>query len=181
MKKNLRYTILLLACAAVPASAAEQLKLNTLLTGGSGFWDPAFQDCMETADGYLNSKNTMNVRSDFRNFRDSVISVPAPLLKNPAPAKTQTPAAGEYVLLGVAVGEGSYDRLLTRLEAAGLRFAGEKIAHAKKSKKTVILGWAPYANIAKIAKISGVAGVLVEEKSIVISPVNLSHSDRRND
>jgi len=205
MKNNLLYALLLLACAAFPA-LAEELPVDASLTS-SGFSDPALQDCMETADGYLNSKNTMNVRTDFRDFRDSVISAPAPSLKTPPAAKAAARAlpeeraglpalpsghykvtfagesgplgsfvspmnagskkyAREYVLLGVSVGEGSYDKLLLKLEAAGLRFAGEKIAYANKGKKTVILGWAPYANMAKIAKISGVAGVAVEKKSI---------------
>ena len=57
------------------------------------FSDPAFQDCIETADGYLNSRNTMNVITDFSDFRDSPISAPAPTLKNPAPAKAVVPAA----------------------------------------------------------------------------------------
>lgn len=213
MKKNLLYVFLLLACAALPASAdGEQLKIDTLLTGHKGFWDPVFQDCIETADGYLNSKNTMNVNSDFkdpRGFRDSVISAPASSLRLPAPARAPAAAARilpeeraglptlpsghykvtfagengpvgsyvrpldsgsrnyarEYVLLGVAVGEGPYDKLLPRLEAAGLRFAGEKISYGKKDKKTVVLGWAPYANMARIAKIAGVTGVAVEKKS----------------
>ncbi len=209
MKINLLHLILLLSCAAVPASAAEQPGVDASLSG-SGISDPALLDFIETADGYLNSKNTMSVRSDFRDFRDSVISAPAPTLKNPAPAKSQVPPAGalpedraglpalpyghykvtfagdsgpvgsfvwpldsgskkyarEYVLLGVAVGEGSYDKLLARLEAAGLRFAGEKISYGKKTKQTVILGWAPYADIAKLSKISGVAGVAVEQKGV---------------
>ena len=207
MKKNL---ILILFLAA-PAFAGSGTSSGDPLAGASGVWDPVFQDCIETSAGYLNSKNTMNVRSDTgepRDFRDSVISAPAPLLRNPAAVKPPAAAAlpedraglpalpaghykvtfagengpvgsfvwpldsgskkyaREYVLLGVDVGEGSYDKLLPRLEAAGLRFAGEKISYGKKTKKTVILGWAPYANISKIAKISGVAGVAVEKKSI---------------
>jgi hypothetical protein len=207
MKNNFIYTILFLACTALPASAEDQAVIDANLTG-SGFSDPALQDFMETADGYLNSKNTMNVITDFSDLRDSVISAPAPSLKTPPIAAKTTPKAlpeeraglpalpsghykvtfagesgplgsfvspmstsskkyaREYVLLGVSVGQGSYDKLLVRLEAAGLRFAGEKISYAKKSKKMVILGWAPYANMAKIAKINGVAGVVVEKKSI---------------
>lgn len=209
MKKNL---ILILLFAA-PAFAGNASSSGDPLAGASGVWDPVFQDYIETSAGYLNSKNTMNVRSDLgetREFRDSVISAPAPTLKNPAPVKTAAPSARalpeeraglpalpsghykvtfagdsgpvgsfvwplgsgpgkyarEYVLLGVDVGEGSYDKLLPGLEAAGLRFVGEKIAYTKKTKKTVILGWAPYANISRIARISGVAGVAVEKKSI---------------
>ncbi len=213
MKKNLIHAFFLLACAVLPASAeGEQMKLDTLLTGHKGFWDPVFQDCIETSAGYLNSSNTMNLRSDpkdTRGFRDSVISAPVSALRTPAAIKipvaaaralpeerTGLPAlpaghykvtfagesgpvgsyvrpldsgsrkyAREYVLLGVAVGEGSYDKLLPRLEAAGLRFAGEKISYGKKDKKTVILGWAPYASMAGIARIAGVTGVAVEKKS----------------
>ena len=203
MKKNLIFAILSLACAAVPVSAAEQPDAGFGPAAVGGFSDPALQDFMETSGGYLNSKNTMNVRSDFRDFRDSVVSTPAPTLKNPVPAARALPEdraglpalpaahykvtfagdsgpvgsfvwpldsgdkkyAREYVLLGVAVGEGSYDQLLLKLEAAGLRFAGEKISYAEKTRKTAILGWAPYENVTKITKISGVAGVTIEKKS----------------
>ena len=212
MKTNLKYAILILACAAAPASAAELPGVDASLRSG-GISDPALQDFMETADGYLDSKNTMSIRTDFRDsrdFRDSVISAPAPSLKNPGPVKSQVPTvraqpeeraslpalpaghykvtfagdsgpvgsfvwpldsgskkyAREYVLVGVAVGEGSYDKLLTGLEAVGLRFAGEKISYGEKTKKTVILGWAPYANIARISKLSGVKGVTVEKKGV---------------
>ena len=209
MKKNLILALLLSVCRAAPVFAGDASSAGDPLAGASGVWDPVFQDYIETSAGYLNSKNTMNVRSDYgetRDFRDSVISAPAPALGNPAavkpPARLPEDRAGlpalpaghykvtfagesgpvgsfvwpldsgsrkyarEYVLLGVAVGEGSYDKLLPRLEAAGFRFAGEKIAYAKKTKKTVLLGWAPYANISGIAKISGVAGVAVEKKNI---------------
>lgn len=211
MKINLMLILLLAVCPAAPASAENISSSGDPLAGASGIWDPVFQDCIETSAGYLNSKNTMNVRSnpgETREFRDSVISAPATILKTPVPVKTPAAAAPpedrtglpalpaghykvtfagengpvgsfvwpldsgskkyarEYVLLGVDVGEGAYDKLLPRLEAAGLRFAGEKISYGKKTKKTVILGWAPYANISRIAKISGVAGVAVEKKSI---------------
>lgn len=212
MKKNLMGIVFYLLAAPLPAfaadlvSAEEQPVADAGFTSASGFLDPAFQDFVETADGYLNSKNIINVRSD---FRDSVISAPVPTLKNPEPAKIQVQAARalpeeraglpalagnykvtfagdsgpvgsfvwplesgsrkyarEYVLLGVSVSDSAYDKLLVKLEAAGLRFAGEKISYAKKTKKTVILGWAPYVNIARIAKIRGVTGVAVEKKSI---------------
>jgi len=207
----MKNSLILILLLAAPAFAGNAASSGDPLAGASGVWDPVFQDCIETSAGYLNSKNTMNVRSDTgepRDFRDSVISAPAPLLRNPAAVKPPAAAAlpedraglpalpaghykvtfagengpvgsfvwpldsgskkyaREYVLLGVDVGEGSYDKLLPRLEAAGFRFAGEKISYSKKTKKTVILGWAPYATISKIAKISGVAGVAVEKKSI---------------
>ena len=207
----MKNSLILILLLAAPAFAGSGASSGDPLAGASGIWDPVFQDCIETSAGYLNSKNTMNVRSDTgepRDFRDSVISAPVPVLRNPAAVKPPAAAARpedraglpslpaghykvtfagengpvgsfvwpldsgskkyarEYVLLGVAVGEGSYDKLLPRLEAAGLRFAGEKVSYGKKTKKTVILGWAPYANISRIAKISGVAGVAVEKKSI---------------
>lgn len=210
MKINLTLFLVLAICPAVQVLAADASSAGDPLAGASGVWDPVFQDCIETSAGYLNSKNTMNLRSDPGeplDFRDSVISAPA-VLKTPAPARLPAAAAlpddraglpalpaghykvtfagengpvgsfvwpldsgsrkyaREYVLLGVEVGEGSYDKLLPRLEAAGLRFAGEKISYGRKTKKTVILGWAPYANISGIAKIPGVAGVAVEKKSI---------------
>lgn len=208
MKKTLAAILLLAACFAAPAFSEDAAPAADPLAGTGPYSDPAFLDCIETADGYLNSKNTMDVRSDFRDFRDALISVPSPTLKNPVPAKAPAaratpeeraglPAlpsghykvtfagesgpvgsfvwpldsgskkyAREYVLLGVSVGEGSYDKLLPKLEAAGLRFAGEKIAYAEKTRKMVILGWAPYASISGIAKISGVKGVAIEKKSV---------------
>lgn len=215
MKKNLALMLLLAACFATPVlsediASSDVTSAGDPLAGTGPFSDPAFQDFLETTDGYLNSKNTMEVRSDFRNFRDSVISAPAPTLKNPAPARIQAPAARvlpeeraglpalpsghykvtfagdsgpvgsfvwpmdsgskkyarEYVLLGISVGEGSYDKLLVKLEAAGLRFAGEKISYGKKTKQMIILGWAPYSSIAEISKMRGVAGVAVEKKTM---------------
>jgi len=215
MKKTLALILLLAACFATPVfsedlDSSDVTSAGDPLAGTGPFSDPGFQDCIETADGYLNSKNTMEVRTDFREFRDSVISAPAPTLKTPVPARIQAPAARllpeeraglpalpsghykvtfagdsgpvgsfvwpmdsgskkyarEYVLLGISVGEGSYDKLLVRLEAAGLRFAGEKIAYGKKTKQMIILGWAPYSSIAEISKMSGVAGVAVEKKSM---------------
>lgn len=204
----MKNSLILILLFAVPAFAENASSAGDPLAGASGVWDPVFQDCIETSAGYLNSKNTMNLRSEpgeTRDFRDSVISAPAPGIpaaaKPPAASARPEDRAGlpalpaghykvtfagengpvgsfvwpldsgsrkyarEYVLLGVAVGEGSYDKLLPRLEAAGFRFAGEKISYGKKTKKTVILGWAPYANISKLAKISGVTGVAVEKKS----------------
>jgi len=212
MKKNLIIAILLTACAA-NLSAEGVYSAGDPLAGAGPYADPVFQDFIETADGYLNSKNTLAIRTDFRetgDFRDSVFSSSAPTLKNPAPAekKSADPRvrpedrsglpmlpnghykvtfagdsgpvgsfvwpldsgsrkyAREYVLLGISVGEGPYDKVLARLEAAGLRFAGEKISYSVKTKKTVILGWAPYSGISKISKISGVGGVVVEKKRI---------------
>ncbi|MBI4350752.1 MAG: hypothetical protein HY550_04890 [Elusimicrobia bacterium] len=218
MKKTLLTTLFLAACFAAPALAGDVSPSGDPLAGDSALWDPAFQDFIETSGGYLNSRNTMSIRSDFREFRDAVISAPAASPGNPAaaavksavtaPVPKQVPGAAlpeeraglpalpaghykvtfagesgpvgsfvwpldsgsrkyarEYVLLGVSVGQGSYDKLLLRLEAAGLRFAGEKVSHSGKTRKTVILGWAPYAGIARIAKISGVAGVAVQKKN----------------
>ncbi len=81
MKINLILSLLL----TLPVSlyAADQPE------NSNPFSDPALQDYMETADGYLNSKNTMNVRADFGapgDLRDAPSAVTAPTLKNPAPA-----------------------------------------------------------------------------------------------
>ncbi len=95
MKINLLLSLFLATGLAVPAYAGEAPAAEA-----NPFSDPAFQDCIETADGYLNSKNTMNVVTDFGtpgDFRDSPISAPAPTLKNPAPAKAAAPAAPRLV------------------------------------------------------------------------------------
>lgn len=74
--------------------------------------------------------------------------------------------AREYVFLSVTPVEAVYNKLLLRLESeAGFRFVGEKVYYSKSSKRTVIMGWVPYANLAKVPKISGVAGTAVEKKS----------------
>ena len=91
MKMNLIPSLFLAAGLAVSACAED-----VPVTAASPFSDPAFQDCLETTDGYLNSKNTMKVVTDFGtpgDFRDSPVSAPAPTLKNPAPVKAVVPAA----------------------------------------------------------------------------------------
>ncbi|MCM2268044.1 MAG: hypothetical protein NDI60_09770 [Elusimicrobiales bacterium] len=92
MKKNLILTLLLTACLAAPVFAQESLPVDPRLVGGGPFSDPAFQDFIETKDGYLTSANTMKVRTDFRDFRDAPISA-VPTLKNPAPAAPSVPPA----------------------------------------------------------------------------------------
>jgi hypothetical protein len=87
MKINLLPSLFLAAGLAASAYAGEAPAAEP-----NPFADPAFQDCIETTDGYLNSKNTMNVITDFSDFRDSPISAPAPTLKNPAPAKAAAAA-----------------------------------------------------------------------------------------
>lgn len=205
MIKNLFLSLLLAACA-VPAGAQSTLSAGDPLAGTGPFSDPAFQDFLETSEnGYLNSKNTMKVRSDFRQFRDAVISAPPASLKTPPPAAPRVAPedraglpvlpqghykvtfagesgpvgsyvrpldngarryAREYVLLGVSVKAAPYDKLLPRLEAAGLRFAGEKTSYtgSSKNRRTVILGWAPMSAMPAISKIAGVAGVAVEKR-----------------
>ena len=214
MKKNLTIAFLLAAACALPAAAEDRPGSGARPAGGGEFLDPAFQDLVETGDGYLNSKNTAQLR-DFGqaapgDLRDAPVSArfsapkpPPAALKAAAPAARRIapedrpglpslPAghykvtfagesgpvgsyvgplgsgghyAREYALLGVEVKGGSYDKLLPRLEAAGLRFAGEKNTYTAKTKKTVILGWAPYSAMLKIAGLPGVAAVGVEKRS----------------
>lgn len=209
-------TLIILLAAALPSAAAgDKTAPGDRLASGSHFSDPAFQDMVETGDGYLNSKNTHLLRSDFNKadarpeqFRDAPAAVPAAALRAAPPPAAAKPAARpavdrpdlpdlpqghykvtfagesgpvgsyvrpldagskrfarEYALLGVAVKGPSYDQLLPKLEAAGLRFAGEKNTYTAKSRRTVILGWAPYSAFAAIAKVPGVLGVAVEKKT----------------
>ncbi len=100
MKKNLTIALFLAVCCAVPALAEDTpdtARSAAKVTEANPFSDPEFQDMMETSDGYLNSKNTMKVRSDFSDFRDSPVSTPAPSLKHPTPAKVQAAAAPKTV------------------------------------------------------------------------------------
>ena len=95
MKKTLTIALLFAVCCAANALAANSPAASgpaAKTADANPFSDPEFQDMMETSDGYLNSKNTMNVRSDFSDFRDSPASAPARTLKNPAPAKAPVQA-----------------------------------------------------------------------------------------
>lgn len=106
MKINLIPSLFLAAGLAVSAYAGE-----TTPAEPNPFMDPAFQDCLETTDGYLNSKNTMKVivdYSDKTDFRDSPISAPAATLKNPAPAKTAVAAPRLVQAEGPAFPAGHY-------------------------------------------------------------------------
>ncbi len=74
--------------------------------------------------------------------------------------------AREYVFLSIVPSGADYDQLLSRLETeTGFRFAGEKTAFSRNSRKTFILGWAPYSSLDKIMKVKGVARASVERKS----------------
>ena len=74
--------------------------------------------------------------------------------------------AREYVFLSVSVADKDYGPVLTRLEReAGFRFAGEKTYYTGKAKRTVVLGWAPSANIKRISRTKGVVSAAVERKS----------------
>lgn len=79
MKKYLLGAIILsFSWAAAAAQTAGARK--DPLAGSGPFADPVFQDFLETSDGgYLNAKNTMLVRTDFGDLRDSVASPRASL------------------------------------------------------------------------------------------------------
>ena len=95
MKNNLTLALLLAAFLAAPAPAQDAPSGGDPMAGTGPFSNPEFQDMLETSDGYLNAQNTMKVRTDFSDFRDSPISS-APSLKNPAPAAAKpAPAAAQ--------------------------------------------------------------------------------------
>lgn len=188
---------------AVPSSAGDPL------AGSGPFSDPAFQDMMETSDGYLNPASTMVVRTDFSDFRDSPVSA-VPTLKEPVPARAaaRKPApvlrtgqdaaaypsghykvtfagdsgpvgsfvwpvgsgpgkyAREYAFLSVTPAARDYSALLSRLESeCGFHFAGEKTFYSRDSRRTVVLGWAPAANLPRISAMKGVLKAAVEKNS----------------
>ena len=95
MKTTLALSFFLAAVFFRPAAAEAPADINSALAGNGTFLDPVLQDYMETADGYLNSKNTMKIRTDFSDFRDSPVSSPVPSLKNPVPAKIPPAAAAK--------------------------------------------------------------------------------------
>ncbi|HAT72484.1 MAG TPA: hypothetical protein DCS63_06685 [Elusimicrobia bacterium] len=204
MKKNLMITFLAAACCAAPCAAQDSLPVDPRIIGGGSFSDPAFQDFIETSDGYLNSKNTMKVVTDFSGYRDAPISA-VPTLRNPVPAVKAAPAvpkrempllpaghykvtfagesgpvgsfvwplggvpgkyAREYVFMSVTPADKDYARLLARLEAeGGFRFVGEKTFYSRSSRRTVLLGWAPAANLVKISRVKGVLKAATEKQS----------------
>ncbi len=86
MKINLIIVLALAASQAGWAAAEDRIEANTRLALGKPFLDPVFQDYIETSGGYLNSKNTMQVRTDFSDFRDAPSALPVRTLKNPVPA-----------------------------------------------------------------------------------------------
>lgn len=74
--------------------------------------------------------------------------------------------AREYVFLSVLPSTQDYDGLLALLEReAGFRFTGEKTVFMQKSKRTYLLGWAPYSSLDRIMRVKGVARAAVERKS----------------
>ncbi|HBA60226.1 MAG TPA: hypothetical protein DCZ92_05320 [Elusimicrobia bacterium] len=228
MKKNLMIALLLAASAAtafaadipaVSAPAPAAPARDPLAGGEAAFSDPVFQDFVETADGYLNSKNTPKLRDD---FRDAPGPLAAPSLKAPFPARPAMSAAAmivpapsqitgalpasardnasgprishykvtfageagpmgshvwpldstpgnyarEYAFFSVTPYADDYNKLLSKLESeVGFKFIGEKTYHARNSKKTIIMGWAPYASIGRILKMKGVAKASVEKRS----------------
>jgi len=204
MKKNLILNLLLAAFCAAQAAAQDSLPVDPRIIGGGSFSDPAFQDFIETSDGYLNSKNTMKVITDFSGYRDAPISA-VPTLKHPVPAVKAVPAvpkketpplpdghykvtfageagpvgsfvwplgagpknyAREYVFMSVTPVDKDYAKLLPRLETeGGFRFVGEKTFYTRNSRRTVVLGWAPAANLLKISRLKGVAKAAIEKKS----------------
>ncbi len=108
-----------------PAFAAAQSASSAgdPMAGSGPFSSPEFQDYIETSDGYLNSSNTMKVRSDFSrpgDLRDAPVSPQLPTLKNPAPASrpaaVPAPAAKADREAGPAMPGGQYK----------VTFAGEK-------------------------------------------------------
>lgn len=210
MNKNLKLTLFLTACLAMPALAEDISSNGDPMAGTGPFSNPEFQDVLETSDGYLNSQNTMKVRTDFAapgDLRDAPISA-VPTLKNPVPAAAKTapalpkaeakaqprlPAghykvtfageagpvgsfvwpigdgtrkyAREYVFMSVTPVDKDYTKLLPRLEKeCAFRFAGEKTFYARNTKRTVVLGWAPAANLIKISRLKGVQKAAVEKR-----------------
>ena len=74
--------------------------------------------------------------------------------------------AREYAFFSITPDQNDYSVLLSKLETAvGFKFIGEKTYYSNNSKKTMIMGWAPYSSIGTILKINGVAKASVEKRS----------------
>lgn len=115
----------------------------------------------------LNSERPESAGAPLSHFKVTFAGEAGPLGSHVWPLDT-TPGkyAREYVFLSITPSEPDYGQLLARLEAgAGFRFIGEKTAFLGKSKKTSILGWAPYSSLTRILKIKGVAKATVEKKN----------------
>ena len=74
--------------------------------------------------------------------------------------------AREYAFFSISPVESDYTGLLSKLEKeVGFKFIGEKTYYSNNTKKTMIMGWAPYSGITRILKMKGVAKASVEKRS----------------
>jgi hypothetical protein len=68
--------------------------------------------------------------------------------------------------MSVTPAEKDYSKLLPLLEAkGGFRFVGEKTYYSHSARRTVVLGWAPAANLIKISRLKGVRNAAIEKRS----------------
>ena len=78
MVKKILFVFFYGSLFCINASTQETLSYDPRLIGSAPYSDPAFQDFIETSYGYLNPKNTVKVRGD---FRDSPAPLDMPSLK----------------------------------------------------------------------------------------------------
>ncbi|MCX5784392.1 MAG: hypothetical protein NTX59_01755 [Elusimicrobia bacterium] len=139
------------------ASAQETLGYEPMLIGSAPYSDPAFQDFIETSYGYLNPKNTVKVRGD---FRDAPAPLDTPSLKKlKSPPLTPQKAARPFVRPSILP--------VLPADYYKLTFAGDAGPIASFVKPLEREGVSPreYVFVSILPKEAGYAG-LVEEITI---------------
>ena len=145
--------LILAAVAGAVLAAASAAQANTAfdarLAGSAVYSDPAFQDFVETSQGYLNPRYAPQAVPAFRD----AVAAPA----SAAPVKT--PA---YVFVSILPGTTDYSRLVADLSGtAGFVLKGERTSYTGGSRKTRILGWVKSSLLEAARNTPGVASVRV--------------------
>lgn len=134
---------------AVPAQA--NTAFDARLAGSAVYSDPAFQDFVETSQGYLNPRYAPQAVPAFRD----ALAAPA----SAAPVKT--PA---YVFVSILPKTTDYASLVSDLSGtAGFVLKGERTVYSKGFRQTRIMGWVKAVSLEAVRANPGVAGVYVRK------------------
>lgn len=144
---------LILAAVAVAvlavAAAAQAPAFDARLAGSPVYSDPAFQDFVETSQGYLNRRYAPQAAPA---FRDAVA----------APAAAAAAKKAVYVFVSILPRTTDYSSLVSDLSgSAGFVLKGERTAYSKGFRQTRLLGWVKAASLEAVRANPGVAGVYV--------------------
>lgn len=147
--KKMILAVLAAAVLGPVAEARVNSGFNAGLAGCPVFSDPAFQDFVETSQGYLNPRYAPQAAPAFRD----AVAAPAAA----APAKK-----ARYIFVSILPRTTDYSSLVSDLSgSAGFVLKGERTAYAKGVSQTRILGWVKAASLEAVRANPGVAGVSV--------------------